>query len=325
MNDGNYLNRILDIESWEKLQSSISESTGMAIVTVDYRGIPVTEHSGCREFCKRVREDETLGRYCQKCDARGSLEGVIAQKPFVYKCHFSIVDIAIPIIVEGNYLGAVMAGQLQLQETNEALRPEQILNIDDAQLQSTKEKLEEYYKQIPTYTSEQLERMVTMLYHVCDFFAKEQPLKEKASITTSRSCLDEKKLSIPMVSNQIIAQAIDYIYSVENQAISLTDVAKHCHVSAPYLSRLFTKEVGETYSAFVTKMKITYAKEVLKDTNMSVVEISDKLGFSEPGYFIKIFKKYTHVTPMSYRLHKKNEKSLSWCIDSTCLAEKISR
>ena len=66
MNERNYLNRILDIESWEKLQNLISEATGMAIVTVDYRGVPVTHHSGCREFCKRVREDEKFGKYCHE-------------------------------------------------------------------------------------------------------------------------------------------------------------------------------------------------------------------------------------------------------------------
>ena len=259
-----------------------------------------------------------------KCDALGSLEGVIAQKPFIYSCHFSIVDIAIPIIVEGNYLGAVMAGQLQLQETDDKLKPEKIISIDDTQLQMTKEELREYYEQIPTYTSEQLEHTVTMLYHLCDFFAKEPLLKEKTKIP-EKKYLNEKKLSMPVVSNRIIAQAIDYIYSVENQAVSLTEVARHCHVSAPYLSRLFTKEVGETYSTFVTRLKITCAKEILKDTDLSVMEISDKLGFSEPGYFIKIFKKYTKETPMSYRSHRENDKSWSWYINSTCLNKKISQ
>ncbi len=316
MGERNKLSHMIDIQSWEMLQESISEATGMAIVTVDYRGIPVTSHSGCSEFCKRVRDDEKLGGYCQKCDARGSLEGVIAQKPFIYRCHFSIIDIAIPIIVEGNYLGAVMAGQVHLEQGDYKLNPEQIFSINDAQHIIIKKELQEYYDQIPRFTGEQLEHMVTMVYHLCDSLSKVFLKKEKVNIDEKKLCIDEKKVDVSNVSNRIVAEAVEYIYSTKNHALSLTEVAHHCHVSPPYLSRLFSKEMGESYSTFVTRLKISCAKEILQKTDMLVMEISDMLGFSEPGYFIKIFKKYTKETPMSYRANRKRQE-LNWNIRNT--------
>lgn len=262
----NNFSRVLNMEVWGKLQDSISEAIGMAILTIDYRGTPVTSHSGCREFCRRVRNDDKLGIYCRRCDARGSLEGVMAQKPYIYRCHFSVVDIAIPIIADENYLGAIMVGQVQLQTREDGPNPEQILFVDDSELQSKREELREYYEQIPFCTTEQLDNIVAMLYHLCDFFVKEALNKEPPKDLGKRVPLENKRPDMPNVSNRIISSAIDYIYSAKDQAVSLTEVARHCHVSAPYLSRLFTKEMGATYSTFVAQLKIMWAKEILQNT-----------------------------------------------------------
>ncbi len=331
MKEKNNLNQILERVSWEKIQNSIAEVTGMAILTVDYRGVPVTSHNGCREFCKQVRNDEKWGRLCQKCDARGSLEGVISQKPYIYRCHFSIIDIAIPIIVEDNYLGAVMAGQVHLREEDEKMNPEQILAVPEEELTKKKQELYEYYKRIPAFTSVQLEQAVSLLYHLCDYFVKEAPSRKESGNLSwelrqeAKEPAGEQENEVPKVSNRIIAQAVDYIYSTKSQTYSLTEVANYCHVSAPYLSRLFTKEMGETYSSFVTRLKVTWAKEILQDTDMTVMEISDKLGFSEPGYFIKVFKKYMNDTPMNYRMKHNHTKQMSWYMERETITDKNVR
>lgn len=316
MEERHNLIHMMDMQLWEKLQQSISEAIGMAIVTVDYRGIPVTSHSGCSEFCNRVREDEQLGKYCQKCDALGSLEGVIAQKPYIYKCHFSIIDIAIPIIVNGSYLGAVMAGQLHLQGEDSNINPKQILSIDGAQFIVKRKELEAYYEQLPIYTGAQLEQKVSIVSHLCDSLSKVILKKETMNQSEKKLCIDDMQVDVSNVSNRIVAEAIEYIYSTKNQPVSLTEVALHCHVSPPHLSRLFSKEMGESYSAYVTRLKISCAKEILENTDKLVMEISEMLGFSEPGYFIKFFKKYTKETPMSYRANQKKQK-VDWNIRNT--------
>ena len=55
--------------------------------------------------------------------------------------------------------------------------------------------------------------------------------------------------------------------------------------------RLFKKEMGKTFSDYVADFKMTVAKELLENTDLSVTDISNDLGFSDSGYFIKIFKK----------------------------------
>ena len=85
----------------------------------------------------------------------------------------------------------------------------------------------------------------------------------------------------------------------------LSQMAKLSHTSPSYLSRLFKKEMGKNFSDYVTDFKITLAKEMLETTNLSVTDISNDLGFSDSGYFIKQFKKHEGVTPAMFRKYMK--------------------
>jgi len=68
------LEKILNLENWQQIQDSLSKATKLAIITVDYKGIPITTHSCCNSFCTKVRSDPDLRALCQKCDSRAGLE-----------------------------------------------------------------------------------------------------------------------------------------------------------------------------------------------------------------------------------------------------------
>ncbi|MDU4588241.1 PocR ligand-binding domain-containing protein, partial [Clostridium sp.] len=110
MNNNFNLDKLIDLEKWEDLQETIASVTNVAIIIVDYKGNPVTKHSGCHRFCKEIRANPELVKYCQKCDSRGGLEAVRLNEPYIYLCHYNIIDIAIPIMIDGKYIGAIMAG-----------------------------------------------------------------------------------------------------------------------------------------------------------------------------------------------------------------------
>lgn len=83
--------------------------------------------------------------------------------------------------------------------------------------------------------------------------------------------------------------------------ISLDKAAQLCHLSPGYFSRTFSKEFNTNYTAYTNKLKIKWAKELLTNTDFPVTQISDQLGFNDPGYFIKVFKKQEYLTPGLYR------------------------
>ncbi len=59
------LDKVIDFKKWVELQDSLSLVTKAAIIIVDYKGNPVTKHSGCNKFCNAVRSNPNLVKYCQ--------------------------------------------------------------------------------------------------------------------------------------------------------------------------------------------------------------------------------------------------------------------
>ncbi|APF28849.1 helix-turn-helix domain protein [Clostridium sporogenes] len=338
------LDKVIDLKKWVKLQDSLSLVTKAAIIIVDYKGNPVTKHSGCNKFCKAVRSNPGLVKYCQKCDSRGGLEAVRLNKPYIYLCHYNIVDIAIPIIVDGKYIGAIMAGQIKLSDYNASDFLEQmVITPENSIARHALEKFKEYYDEIPILSLKEVQEIANMLFSLCNYLVEEALNKNLISeiyqkTVTSESKIDsntltgytmkniehaKKEISNALLNSYVkenlssdnldisvsntLKPAIEYIYNHKSENITAKKMAEVCHVSPSYFSRLFAKETGKSFSSFVSNLKIDWAKNLLEETDMHVNEISDELGFNETGYFIKIFKKYEGVTPFVYRKYcKKN-------------------
>ena len=98
-----------------------------------------------------------------------------------------------------------------------------------------------------------------------------------------------------------IRQAVTYIEEHYKEHISLEIVANEVTLSPVYFSGMFKREVGQNFSEYVTDYRIRKAKDLLKRSNLSILEISDAVGFKDPKYFSKIFKKAAGITPAEYR------------------------
>lgn len=332
------LDQVIDFKKWQTLQDNLSLVTNMAIITVDYKGNPISKHSKCSRFCQSVRNHPQMVKYCQKCDSRGGLEAVRSNEPYIYLCHYNIVDVAVPIIIDGRYMGAIMAGQVKLSD-NYAKDMEKIVDTSNDPLSiEVLEEYKKYYEQLPLLTYEEVQNIANMLSSLCNYLVEEALDKNlilemyKKSIGSNKE-IDEdffqgysvdnieklkKGISNAMIDAYVshyecdkkisstLKPAIDYIYKNKSENITVENMAKVCHISQSYFSRLFSKEMGDSFSNYISKLKINWAKELLEESDMSVSQVSDELGFNEPGYFIKIFKKYEGVTPSVYRKYYKN-------------------
>ena len=109
-----------------------------------------------------------------------------------------------------------------------------------------------------------------------------------------------------LAKNQLLQPAIDLVFANKESHIDLGTLASAANVSSSYLSRLLKEEFGEPFSKMYGKLKVYWAKELLETTDWSIAEISDALGYVEPSYFIRSFKKITGVTPLNYRKDKKS-------------------
>ncbi|MBN2222981.1 MAG: helix-turn-helix transcriptional regulator, partial [Vallitaleaceae bacterium] len=77
------------------------------------------------------------------------------------------------------------------------------------------------------------------------------------------------------------------------------------HVSAGYLGRIFKKQTGMAISDYIIKKRIIVAKQLLMKTNLSITDISSRVGISYSSYFTKVFKDNVGMTPQEYRQQQK--------------------
>ncbi len=98
-----------------------------------------------------------------------------------------------------------------------------------------------------------------------------------------------------------VRRSIDYIYNHLHELITLKELAKKEKLNPSYFSRLFLKETGYTVKGYITQAKITTAKNMLKYSDFSILDISLSLGFCTQSAFTTVFRKNTGVTPAKYR------------------------
>lgn len=101
---------------------------------------------------------------------------------------------------------------------------------------------------------------------------------------------------------RLINNAVKYIKRhAHDPDLSLDRVAEAVHVSPFYLSHLFRDELGTTFVSYLTEVRLDKAKKLLKDTQLTIAEIAEKVGYSDASYFSRVFKKHVKVTPGRFR------------------------
>lgn len=103
------------------------------------------------------------------------------------------------------------------------------------------------------------------------------------------------------IRNYTIKRAINYIREHYKEGITLEEMARKLEITPEYLSTLFYKEMNINYSTFLKEFRISHAKRLLKGTDMKVYEIAQEVGYSDPKYFIRVFRELQGQSPKEYR------------------------
>lgn len=115
-----------------------------------------------------------------------------------------------------------------------------------------------------------------------------------------RYCLLVKNHSMKQYS-VLIRQTIKIVNTDLTADLSLKTVAKELNVSANYLSTQFKKVTGTSYTEYVNRKRLDHALFLLNTTSLQIQTIAEYCGIPDLNYFCKLFKKYIHKSPTSYR------------------------
>lgn len=109
-------------------------------------------------------------------------------------------------------------------------------------------------------------------------------------------------------SGGVVAKAKEYIHANFHKEISLDDVSRAVDISPYYFSKIFKEETGENFIEYVTAIRMEKAKELLSSSMLSMKEICGEVGYADPNYFSRTFKKNVGLTPTEYKEGKIGEK-----------------
>lgn len=110
--------------------------------------------------------------------------------------------------------------------------------------------------------------------------------------------------------DKIAEMVREYVMEHYKERITLGQAAEALNISQGYLSTAFKKQSGESFTNYVSAIKIEKAKELIASHQYMMYEVSDLLGFDTPFYFSKVFKKVTGMSPKEYEAQCLKQKKL---------------
>ena len=129
-------------------------------------------------------------------------------------------------------------------------------------------------------------------------------LKKRAYLLDIICSIDDS----PSKVDDIIAPGYTYLTEHFDEAVQISFLAKMCNVSEVYFRRIFRQCLGESPIKYRNRLRLEKAKEYLEYGDVSILEISELLGYSSPSHFTKEFSLQYGIKPLSYRQRYRNSK-----------------
>ncbi|HIT86591.1 MAG TPA: PocR ligand-binding domain-containing protein [Candidatus Coprocola pullicola] len=191
------LQKSLDTTLLQQIQDLLATATDLAYNIVDYKGCPINKFSNFSAFCTTIRSCKEGMEICSDINARSGFEAALRGKPFLFQCPGGLIDLAVPIIINGNFWGAVCFGQVRTD------KKEIPLLKSDKNTEKVFEKfpiLKTYYKQTQTIPYERLKAIGDLVFVLIN------QLIERFSLEVL-----EEKLSLQDILLRRQAEKIQYL------------------------------------------------------------------------------------------------------------------
>jgi len=194
---------VIDLEFLQQFQDDFAKGVGLASVTVDPEGKPLTDPSSYTRFCMDYTHSTECGdKRCAESHRKGGEEAARSGKPVVYECHAGLIDFAAPIMLEGRLIGTILGGQV-LTDAPQDQKYRKIakeIGVDE-------EGYVEAVQEIRQLSRESIEAAANVLFLVANSMSKSayQQLKLKAMADT----LSDNLHQVSATMEELAASATD--------------------------------------------------------------------------------------------------------------------
>lgn len=273
------LSNVVILQSFER---SFKELTGLSILYLDVRSKPILskpQYVPIFNALSRIKEEEKFLKPIEEACriVKDTKEQV------VFDC-CSLLEVAVPIITNNEIIGIAVTTPARNKSCPE---------IPDSLLSKNKNSsLTKVWQPLPLIEKKELEKWSHLLFYLLNYIFKQEYDFMVFSETEKRTTRTQ----------EILNRALAFIKeNYHRRDISLELVATEVYLSHYYFSHLFKRELKMTFIDYLTKVRLEAAEKLLKSLNLNVNQIAYAVGYQDPNYFSKVFKRNLGVSPLEYR------------------------
>jgi len=271
-----------------ELRDILYQTMGLVMDFINAEGttLRLSQGRNFSAFCRCMRKNAECAKLCHACDLANAQLAAKRKRPLVYSCHAGLVEIVVPLFGhQGEYLGCLTSGQFRKAGTAASGVTPQIR--DYARFTRIPERrLMEMHARCVCLEERQVKGVVRYLQMV-----------GRLLVTVHYNLLFMESIDIP-ARMALIRQ---YIHEHYAEPLSLVKVARRFSLSPEYLCRLFKKEHGVGFNAYLNYYRVEKGRELLQSTQLYVANIVDMVGFGSVVQFNRVFRRLIGASPAQWR------------------------
>lgn len=227
-------------------------------------------------FCELIQNKVFDQDKCFSMDESKCRECAGQKKIISYLCHAGIEEAVAPIFVEAQLAGYAMIGQYRSTQS----LPAAVLKT--AREKGCEKELLEYFYELPYYNKLKVKNILGLFNILVDYIITKEIISVKGE--------------------RLINKTLAYIEQHVDRPVSLDEAARNAGRSRSSISHSFKKILGKSFSQVLIEAKLNKAEEYFRNApHLSIEEVAFKLGYKDPLYFSRLYKKHQGITPSEYR------------------------
>lgn len=258
----------------------------IAIINNEYREV-MAYPEYFTDFCTMIRANKLSCYYCKKSDLQAFEHCKKTGSIYIYKCHAGLTEAAYPLKINDKIIGYIMFGQITDIKNRHRF------------LESITSKCEKY-----EIENSKLKKAASKL----KYKSKEELISAATFFETSIYYILQKKL-ISSCDEQIVSNLDRYIENNMKNHLDINTITKELLISRTQLYLLTHRYLGVGIAEYIRNKRLSMAKKLLAETDLSFTEISELTGYCDYNYFRRTFKKREGISLKSYRNKSAAEQS----------------
>jgi AraC-like DNA-binding protein len=231
----------------------------------------------CRH-CRLLRETLEMDEHCRQLDRRMMKTAAERRVMVSYTCHAGMREAVVPLLVDDQLAGYVMIGQFRSCKA-----PDISPYAEHWHKTQGTDALQQAFAESPVFPEDKIETLLAMFRQIVELIIRSQLIHHK--------------------DYDLIEPIIDQIRQNPANPLNLKEAARMSSRSPSTVTRLFKKMTGKSFKQYQVHFRLQNAAEqITTHPNRPIAEIAIDVGFSDPLYFSRLFKKHLGQSPSAYRL-----------------------